>query len=351
MRWTSLGLTTVLMQCALFWGCSGSPTTRSEAAPAPQSTNSGRKQILQGTPGMSMPATAFAAEATEPLNVGMTADQFKLRLANGGTISLDSADYVYGQPSSEKSPVSFLALDTLEMKNGARIVTGGSTLVIFVNKLISEDGRISAFKDDTKKAANGSPGVAGLPGGLVSIHVIEHLTGILHVDLTGQDGGDGGQGGGGLAGQAGVKGNSAVDDGILGCKSGGGNGSPGSRGGNGQRGFDGGIGGHGGTFELYNVGAAPIPSASYTFIAASGKGGLGGPGGPGGSGGPGGDGGDGSGSCHGGRPGNPGAPGDQGAAGSNGAPSGPGPAAIVKKLEFEAVYGGELKRPVFKLQK
>src|ERR1035438_8580297 len=215
MRHTSLFLTTtILVQCAIFCGCSGSSTQKAEAAPAPQAANRGKKQILQGTQGVSMPATAFATEATTPLPPGMTLDQFKARLANGGTISLDSGDYVYGQPSSNKSPVSFLALDTLEMKNGARIVTGGTTLVIFVNKLVSEDGRISAFKDDTKKAGGGSPGVAGLPGGLVSIHVIQNLTGILHVDLTGQDGGDGGQGGGGSGGPNGVKGNKAVDDGI-----------------------------------------------------------------------------------------------------------------------------------------
>ena len=266
---------TIVAQCVIFWGCSSTSTT---AEAAPQSSNRGKRQVLQGTKGVSFPATAFAAEATAPLTVGMTADQFKARLANGGTISLDSGDYVYGQPSSDKSPVSFLALDALEMKNGARIVTGGTTLVIFVNHLVSEDGRISAFKDDTKKAAPGAPGTAGLPGGLVSIHVIQNLTGILHVDLTGQDGGDGTQGGPGTKGQDGVKGNSGVDDGVLGCKSGGGNGTNGAQGGRGQRGYDGGVGGHGGTFELYNVGAAPIPSASYTFVAASGKGGQGGPG-------------------------------------------------------------------------
>jgi hypothetical protein len=337
------------IQCLLFTGCSSNSISSAQAATI--STNKGRKQILQGTTGVPMPATAFASEATEPLTAGMTADQFKARLANGGTISLDSGDYIYGQPSANKNPVSVLALDTLELKNGARIVTNGTTLVIFVNRLISEDGRITAFKEDTKKAAAGAPGVAGLPGGLVSIHVIDQLTGIVHVDLTGQDGGDGLPGAPGSKGQSGVKGNKAVDDGILGCKSGGGNGTDGGKGGPGQRGFDGGTAGRGGTFELYNVGRAPIPSASYTFIAASGKGGVGGPGGAGGLGGDQGQGGDGDGSCHGGSPGRTGAQGDPGDKGIDGAVSAPGPAAIVKNIDLEFVYGGELKRPVFKLQR
>src|SRR5579872_6814083 len=85
-RWLMASL---LILCAILCGCSGSATMAAEAASDSHPTNRGKKQILQGAHGVSMPATAFAAEATEPLRIGMTADQFKARLANGGTISLD----------------------------------------------------------------------------------------------------------------------------------------------------------------------------------------------------------------------------------------------------------------------
>lgn len=296
-----------------------------------------------------------AKEAKKPLPPTMTVADFTARLKEGGTFSLSGGDLVIGPADFSKDTTYFLALDTLELKNGARIVTNGNTLVVFANKVVSEDGAIVAFRQEDVKAADGAagqPGKPGVPGRVVSFHVIQTITGILHVDLTGQDGGAGGPGQPGSPGAPGVKGDQAVWTVLpvppfCNCNKAGGNGSPGSPGDRGARGGDGGNGGAGGIFELYNVGDAPIPAASYTFKSDAGKCGNGAPGGPGGAGGQGGIGGDGGGCCGGGVQGPTGANGPQGSPGNLGAVPNEGQAIVQNlNLEFMASHimpGGPLE--------
>lgn len=287
---------------------------------------------------------AVPKEASAPLPAKMTTSAFAARLKEGGTFSLSGGDLVIAPPDFAKDNTFFLAVDTLELKNGARIVTNGNTVVIFANHVLSEDGGIVAFRDDERRAANGGQAEAGrpgVPGRLTSVHVIRDLTGILHVDLSGQNGGNGGPGTPGKNGSPGTKGDGAVSAALpvppfCECKKGGGNGSPGGAGDTGSRGGDGGNGGSGGILELINIGTKPIPSTSLTFKADPGRPGVGGPGGAGGQGGPGGDGGDGGTCCNGGHPG------PQGATGQSGAPGNPGVLpnagqAIVKNLDLAFV--------------
>ena len=285
-----------------------------------------------------------AQEAKKPLPAQMSVVDFTARLKEGGTFSLSGGDLVLAPADFAKDTMFFLALDTLELKNGARIVTNGNTLVVFANTVLSEDGGVVAFRDDERKAASGGSaehGSPGVPGRLVSFHVIQKITGILHVDLGGQDGGDGGPGRQGTPGVMGVKGDPAVWDVLplppfCNCRRGGGGGSPGSAGGTGERGQDGGNGGSGGIIELINVGPTPIPTASYTFKSEGGKPGVGGSGGPGGPGGEGGLGGDGGGCCGNGPRGAGGAPGQPGPPGSSGSVPNAGQA-IVKNLDLEFI--------------
>jgi hypothetical protein len=90
-----------------------------------------------------------------------------------------------------------LGLDTLILRKKARIVTGGNDLVIYANKIVSEDGTIVAFDDKSAKAANatavGGAGAPGVPGGTVTVIAVNGIDGILHVDLSGQVGGNGAQ--------------------------------------------------------------------------------------------------------------------------------------------------------------
>jgi hypothetical protein len=302
-------------------------------------------QTIEVPSGFPVPMSLVNEKIKAPPAANLTPEQFRLRLNEGGRLSISGGDLVLGSPNFAKNETIFLALDELELKRGARIITGGNTLVIFANRITSEDAVITAFKDDTHSATNGgvaSPGNPGDSAGLVSIHVIDRLDGILHVDLSGQNGGDGGSGIAGLPGTNGVKGDQAVS-GTFNCDKGGGNGTDGSAGGVGGRGGDGGSGGQGGIFELFNIGPRPIPSASFTFHGAAGDGGKGGPGGPGGAGGKAGDGGDGKGFCKGGKPGNNGVAGAAGTSGTSGARAGDGQA-IAKNIDLKFVLETELKR-------
>jgi len=54
---------------------------------------------------------------------------------------VSESDLVTGEPNFQKRGLQFMALDTLELKKGARIVTGGNDLVIFANKIIPKMDR------------------------------------------------------------------------------------------------------------------------------------------------------------------------------------------------------------------
>lgn len=277
--------------------------------------------------------SALPQQATAPIQKDISPSDFKIRLQNGGTIVLDGSPLRIGDPNFGAHTVSFVALDKLVLKNHASIVTNGNTLVLFVNELDSEDGSIISFEDADKKAATGAdatssgaagnPGSPGIGGGNVSIHIVQALVGILHVDLHGQAGGNGGHGAAGVVGVQGG-GGTPCQAGIVGfpphpgCKHDGGQGGKGGVGSSGGTGGDGGTSGQGGTLFLFNVGTTSLPSTSYTFTADHGDPGVGGPGGAGGPGGPGGPGGDGNLFCHGGPTGPPGNAGPNGADGHTG---------------------------------
>jgi hypothetical protein len=300
-------------------------------------------QTLQTPKGMPLPLAAVANKVTEPLPGKMTTQDFQARLRAGGIVTLSGGDLTLGSPDYRNDNVVYMALDTLELRNGARIVTNGNTLILFLNHLVSEDGAIVTFNAGNGTASGGGAGTAGapgVPGRVAAVHVIQDVKGILHVDLSGQNGGVGGNGTQGSPGQPGVKGDQSVS-GMFDCSKGGGNGSPGATGGIGGTGGDGGAGGAGGLFELYNVGPAPIPTVSYSFVARAGSGGSPGIGGPGGPGGHGGDGGDGSRNCNGGHPGANGATGPNGPNGQTGPTPNAG-SAVVKNLDLEFILGTEL---------
>lgn len=273
---------------------------------------------------------------------------FSLRLRAGGTLTLNGSDLVIGEPSYEKSTFAFLAFDKLDLKNGAKIITNGNTVAIFVNKLHSENCSIVSFGANDQRAKSGASGVAagesghpGAPGdsgGVVAIHVIEELRGILNVNLSGQGGGHGGNGVKGATGAEGPRGGDAADSNwpFPGCKHSGSDGGRGYTGWPGGHGGDAGHGGHGGQFFLYNVGNSPIPRASYSFAAPAGTPGNPGIGGAGGDGGRGGPGGHGSTYCDGGSRGPNGYQGVEGDYGAQGVAGATG-TAIVKNLDLELV--------------
>jgi hypothetical protein len=283
--------------------------------------------------GVTLTNDLVPVEVLAKINSDINQADFRLRLKSGGTMRLDNSTWKLGEPDFQANGLVFAALDVLELRNNSKIVTNGNTLVLFVNRFISEDGQIISFEDSLVKAKAGPHGQAvgeagrpGMPGdnaGLVSIHVIEELDGIVHVNLRGQNGGDGGNGVTGAKGFTGSPGaDSATAIGgfppIPRCVR---DATPGSKGGTGQpggHGGDGGVGGSGGIFQLFNIGASPISDARYTFKASAGQGGTGGKGASGGPGGDGGPGGRGSLLCHGANSGPVGDQGQKGDDGNNG---------------------------------
>jgi len=276
-------------------------------------------------------------EIVAPLTGPVTVDQFNLRLASGGTMELIDSIWEIGPADFLNHSIVFAALDKLILNGKSEIITNGNTLVLFVNQIMSQDAQIVSFGTNTKAPSGadgngtgnpGAPGQPGIGGGLVTFNIIQQLTGILHFNLFGQNGGDGGtgvagtQGPGGSAGtpcQAGV----CLPGGWFPtpypcCKHDGGQGGKGGTGSPGGHGGDGGTAGQGGMVILVNVGPNPLPTASYTFSAPAGVPGAGGHGGAGGAGGPGGPGGDGNTLCHGGPSGPPGDAGRQGDPGNTG---------------------------------
>lgn len=302
--------------------------------------------------GVTLSNDLVPVEVLARVSADINEDDFKLRLRSGGTMRLDNSIWKLGEPNFQANGLVFAALDVLELRNNSKIVTNGNTLVLFVNKFISEDGQIISFEDDFLKAKAGTDGQAtgeagrpGMPGdnaGLVSIHIIDELDGIVHVNLRGQNGGNGGNGVVGAKGFTGSPGADSVTVRIGGlipiprCEREATSGSKGGTGQPGGHGGDGGVGGSGGIFQLFNLGTAPISDARYAFTAAAGQGGNGGTGANGGPGGDGGPGGRGSESCHGangGPVGDQGQKGDDGNAGLNAAEG----QKLVRNIDIEIV--------------
>ncbi len=303
--------------------------------------------------GLPVKYSMLPKEAVQPIPIEITTDQFKARLKAGGTIVFDGNEIILDPPDPTNKSTAFMAIDRLEHKNGAKIITNGNRLVLFANTIASENGQIVSFKDTNRTAAagapansaagsSGNPGSPGLSGGLVSLHAIQGVEGRLTISLYGQNGGAGSEGVAGGQGPAGSRGADAQDGpgGWLTpgwCARGGQNGGQGGKGYAGGAAGAGGPGGEGGVFELINVGSSPLPAAAYKFEAPGGTGGPHGQPGGGGSGGPGGPGGNGSAWCKGGSGGPQGPPGDTGGVPSTPSPKGINGKDIVKNLDLEVV--------------
>jgi hypothetical protein len=308
-------------------------------APVPQKPRpaqpTGPQEIDFGK-GNPVQLTTVRAEARAPIAFN-TGQELQIRLKSGGTVVISESDLVTGDPNFGKRGLQFMALDTLELKKGARIVTGGNDFVVFANKIISEDGAIVAFTDKTRKAADftavGGPGAPGVSGGTVTLIAINGIEGRLRVDLSGEDGGNGATGAPGVRGQDGAKGENA-DWTLLNCQHDGGGGTAGANGGQGATGGPAGNGGHGGSLFLYNVSDKPVAQAFYDFVAKAGDAGEPGTGGTGGAAGLGGEGGNGGGPCHGGPRGANGNPGPQGSRGPGGKAGSQGQA-LVRNMDLE----------------
>lgn len=211
-----------------------------------------------------------------------------------------------------------LATRTIELRNGARIVTNGVNFELDTLQISSDRGAILSFSDQPKarnETPSGTSGRSGQSGGTLILNGALNGNEVLTVSLMGQDGENGGTGFPGAAGAPGPRGEDGADH-LVDCAHGAGNGGNGARGGGGGTGADGGAGGNGGRLILR--GRLQSQRLQIEFTAPGGKGGSGGAGGPGGSGGPGGQGGSGTTFCRGGSPGLPGQIGPTGAAGTNG---------------------------------
>ncbi|RYY74050.1 MAG: hypothetical protein EOO52_14335 [Gammaproteobacteria bacterium] len=283
-------------------------------------------------------------EIKKPIMLGTSENDFNVRLEEGGTMELDGGEWIIGSPAFGSNTSTFVALDSIILKNGARIITNGNLLTIIVNKFKSENGKILSFPQNAK-ADNGDNGVnlgesgsAGAPGdhgGKVTVICIQEFLGVLTIDLSGQNGGNGGNG---VVGAEGARGDRGPDarDGYLYCERGGGKGAQGATGMPGGNGGDGGVGGAGGFLEVLTIGDQPLDQVQYSFISSGGAGGIGGNPGAGGAGGNGGPGGHGSKFCGGGKTGDQGPIGTTGAVGSQGLRGADG-ANLVKNLKLAAV--------------
>lgn len=311
----------------------------------------GTPATSQQMEGINLEFNQLPGQITVPFPLDLDERAFRVRLKEGGTWSFSKQDVILGKPNPGENTVHFMALDSLELKDGARIVTNGNTLVIFVNTLNIGNGKIVAFTEpkagggiNASAGGAGGRGGRGDDGGIVAIHVIQRINGFLDVDLSGQVGGDGGTGGKGPKGERGGDGAGGKST-VFDCRSGGENGKNGSKGGRGGDGGSAGDGGSGGTLFLYNIGKNPISTASYQFKGTAGIPGEPGSPGAGGDGGDGGRRGGGDGHCKGGeKDGDRGPVGDPGALGSSGAAGAEGQA-VVKALNLEALLESVAKVP------
>ena len=298
------------------------PLSLSDLSQAIQGTSGSPGATDQPEPVVLTREPKIAPESLPPRMVTPIAENADSRsilreLTRKGSLTLDGSELVVGPPGGNVSLT--IAVHTLTLAHGARIVTNGNTLTIQAITLVGGGSIISFRPEDlTPEAAGvGQVGIPGYPGGTLYLDIFKGFNGTLEINLTGQNGGAGGPGAAGSGGPVGPRGSNAVE-GLFDCRSGGQDGGPGGQGGSGQAGGDGGNGGNGGDL-LFSKSLSGQLSQIH-LIATGGSPGYGGLGGPGGPGGPGGEGGSGSARCGGGRGGSQGPPGLKGPDGSKGKP-------------------------------
>lgn len=254
---------------------------------------------------------ALPAQLRSAPPAGTPGPGYEQELQRKGILKLDGAVLAIAYDAVDQDRT--LAVHTLILTRGAKIVTNGMNLRIVATRIVVDDGSISSFASDDARAS--APGARGRDGGNVYLIGLRDIAGLLPVSLDGQAGADGNGGPPGVRGSAGRRGDNGADA-LLGCLRGGGNGDPGQAGGVGGTGQAGGSGGNGGT--LFLVRAATGVSTRIAFTASGGLQGNGGPGGAGGPGGSGGQGGRGTAFCRGGSGGADGPPGPAGPRGGDG---------------------------------
>jgi hypothetical protein len=248
---------------------------------------------------------------------GTSKAEVRAMLLRQPSIIIDGATLTITPPKVGSS--RSIAVNSLELRRGAKIVTNGINLEINALQISSDDGQIVSFDESTRHvpdaAAPGNSGRSGLGAGTLVLNAALRGKDVLIVSLPGQDGQGGGTGLTGPGGAAGPRGDDAADH-AFDCGHGGGNGGAGSPGGKGGTGGNGGGGGNGGRLILR--GGLASQRAQVDFSAPGAKGGGVGGQGSGGPGGPGGEGGSGSKFCGGGHAGPRGADGPKGDFGNPG---------------------------------
>ncbi len=319
------------------------PTVEAEGKKATQ-TSEAAKETPEPLPtvfvGREIDYDAIPAEIRAPLSFGMNDTELRNELYRRRSLTLDGATLRLDRSGRQEHT---LAGYSLELKNGARIITGGGNLALTFVRVIAEKGAIRSFSDDLlvpPPAQEQNSGTPGKDGGRVLLASLERPTGQLIVDLRGQSGGKGGIGPRGAPGPAGRPGDNASQT-LFGCSHGAGNGHPGGQGGRGLQGLPGGSGGRGGVLILSSA-----YSAASELIEFTAKGGTGGQGGPGGLGGPGGQGGPGGREegpyCRGnGFPGPPGPEGERGDDGPSGTDGHDGHSGAYEDLQTAAAAFSE----------
>lgn len=268
----------------------------------------------------------------------------KHRIDAAGDLRFVNATLTIGTPEGTNSGTRTLVAKHLQLANTI-VTTNGSPLIIFAERISTDElSRIQSFGGDRMSAPSasqpGSNGRSGLPGGKVTIYLLNRVEGTLNIALLGQNGGKGADGVKGPTGAEGRPGRNARNGDFGTCRRGPGRGDRGAAGGKGGNGGSGGKGGDGGALAVTYVNVSKQVPLPVAYVGRQGDGGLPGAGGPGGDGGRGGIGGRNAGNC---RPaedrernrGATGATGPVGNAGSRG-PNGAEQSVIVQELTLPA---------------
>lgn len=174
-------------------------------------------------------------ELTHRLPPGTSLNDLKAILLGQPNLILDGATLVVNEPEIGSSRT--LMVNTLEFRNGGRIVIGGNNLELDAITLVPDGGGFVGFSADDKRSA-ASPGQSGSPGlkaGTLVLNARIEENNVVSIRLQGERGQDGGPGIQGPAGVPGVAGENGADH-LFDCAHGGGSRGNGTRGTRGKRG-------------------------------------------------------------------------------------------------------------------